>query len=791
MTPGMEEARESVRTPTRSWRSTAAIAVAACVAALAADSLVPELHLWFGDLGVKARERRPLDPRVVLVDLESWPRPRGVLAAALRTVAEMKPRVIALDVLLDVTRDDPRQDRELADAIALCGRVVLPTAVEQPGAAGTPVPADLARTNAPAPTPLLPMFARAALGIGFANFEVDLDGVVRSLPLTYRTSDGSSAGGLQAFAAAAVSACAPELPASQSAWPREGSWQIDWCETARERLPVASMSRLLSDLEYRRAMDKLGFFRDRIVLIGYLGIRYVGDGFLTPLSTTAMDRTPGAVVHANVLSNLLTGDRLVEAGPVHVGALALLAALAGALMGRVRVGARMVLFQLLLLGGVLGLGVVSTAQRGVLLDVLPVTASAALALGMASLLSAQALMRLTLVRRVMALFGLAPSADVAVLNVASDGASEGGYIRYSIQLREGVGLGAPVTLFRTAVSADSHRRLLHRLDELLSPVSPTAPEEELIDLGLEIRSELLGRGVERALADLSVRNVHLELGLADLGIPWELANIAGRPLLERFGVSRSVVTERDGADWPVTPRGRHAREDREDGFLALIVANPRPLGPDWDPLPGAEDEALALAESLAPLSSEPSGLRVELLMGEAATRAAVVERLRSRTVDVLHFSGHATFDSQAGDSTGFLFPEGTLGAPALAELAREGSLPPVVFANACHTARGYEHAAGGDVSLLTSRLSLPAIFTAAGARLFVGCLWRVETQAAARFSLEFYGGLMAGATAGEAMQRARRAAANYWMTHAAYIMYGDPRLRLLAGALGARERGTR
>ena len=62
--------------------------------------------------------------------------------------------------------------------------------------------------------------------------------------------------------------------------------------------------------------------------------------------------------------------------------------------------------------------------------------------------------------------------------------------------------------------------------------------------------------------------------------------------------------------------------------------------------------------------------------------------------------------------------------------------------------------------------------------MYLGCLWKVETDAAARFAVAFYRQLLRGETAGEALLRARKVSTNYWMTQAAYVMYGDPRLRL-------------
>ncbi|MBI3891454.1 MAG: CHAT domain-containing protein, partial [Candidatus Wallbacteria bacterium] len=169
----------------------------------------------------------------------------------------------------------------------------------------------------------------------------------------------------------------------------------------------------------------------------------------------------------------------------------------------------------------------------------------------------------------------------------------------------------------------------------------------------------------------------------------------------------------------------------------------------------------------------------------------VTRRLAAGEVDIFHFSGHAVFGGGATGQIGFLFPEGMLGPDALSQTLAGAAVPPVVFANGCYTGRALGRRAGGSGGIvagptspstpdsgLGARLSLPSAFIGAGARMYLGCLWQVETEAAARFAVAFYRQLLRGETAGDALSRARKVAANYWMTHAAYVMYGDPRMRL-------------
>jgi CHAT domain-containing protein len=71
-------------------------------------------------------------------------------------------------------------------------------------------------------------------------------------------------------------------------------------------------------------------------------------------------------------------------------------------------------------------------------------------------------------------------------------------------------------------------------------------------------------------------------------------------------------------------------------------------------------------------------------------------------------------------------------------------------------------------------------FLDAGAAAFIGSLWAVRDTTARDFAAELYGQLRTGAALGEAVMRARGAAAGEpgdptWL---AYAVYGDPRAAL-------------
>lgn len=148
-------------------------------------------------------------------------------------------------------------------------------------------------------------------------------------------------------------------------------------------------------------------------------------------------------------------------------------------------------------------------------------------------------------------------------------------------------------------------------------------------------------------------------------------------------------------------------------------------------------------------------------------------------VQLLHFAAHGRFDAQNANLSplslqdGVLTPNDLAGERA-AGLRRER---PLVFLNACHTARlaFALTGLGGWAERLVADLNVSA---------FVGTLWEVNDLLAAEFAITFYDCLLAGDTLGQAFYTARlhvrdRQPAN--PTWLAYVLYADPNSVVLWG----------
>jgi CHASE2 domain-containing sensor protein len=277
-------------------------------------------HLVF-DLGQRLNWRPvPADVLIVAIDEDSldqigrWPWSRDRHARLLRTLCASDPAVVAIDIAFSEKSDEPFADAALADAIAACGRVVLPLVIES-----TRVGGQLLETP-----PIQPLAAVAA-GIGRIGVRLDEDGIARSVDL--REGVGAAAWPLLAEEALRL---AGQLPATSAGKAGSGA------------AGTAAASHLLVREEMRRfefvgppgSVPRVSYaqvlagnmppemFAGKIVLVGATAVG-LGDFLPTPVSALSQPM-PGVEVQANVLLSMRDG-RLITALPT--GPTLLLAAL--------------------------------------------------------------------------------------------------------------------------------------------------------------------------------------------------------------------------------------------------------------------------------------------------------------------------------------------------------------------------------------------------------------------------------------------------------------------------------
>jgi CHASE2 domain-containing sensor protein/signal transduction histidine kinase len=266
---------------------------------------------------------QPLLSDIVVVEIDNasvdqlgrWPWPRSVHARLLERIAAAKPAAVIYDVLFTEPNAD---DAQLAHAIAL-SPTYLPVLLTPPDASG-------ARN---VDEPVAPL-AQAAAGLGHINFEVDSDGIARSVA-RFQGDDGSRWPQLMVLVADAVEHgrlhLRGGLPPRRSNEPARGR---DDGGEGRFLIPFGPNATKYAKLSFADVLagkvpaDQL---RGRIVVIGVTASGLF-DRFATPVSGE-LGPLPGVYIHANVLDTLLTGREIQPVGlwVVFASALGPLAAL--------------------------------------------------------------------------------------------------------------------------------------------------------------------------------------------------------------------------------------------------------------------------------------------------------------------------------------------------------------------------------------------------------------------------------------------------------------------------------
>jgi hypothetical protein len=290
-------------------------------------------------------------------------------------------------------------------------------------------------------------------------------------------------------------------------------------------------------------------------------------------------------------------------------------------------------------------------------------------------------------------------------------------------------------------------RLITSLDDLAkgrTGYSPAQARDYLLNKGAELWDELLPEPLRRQFWERQHRIRQLTI-LADRDtVPWELLYPLDPDhdegfLVEQFPVTRAVFKRR-------LPR-----------TLSLWPA--RFVLP-MDSLPEAQGEIDAMRQLLDP--TQPPGTVISAL-------TPLQDLINRGDFGLLHFACHNRFDPDDGSSIMLDHAQFT---PTLLKKAAIGQVlarsAPTVFINACRSA--------GKSPTYNRLDGWASKFLEAGAGAFIGSLWSVTDGTAREFAEELYRQLQGGSLLGEAVMRARQAAASQLddPTWLAYAVYGNP-----------------
>ncbi len=292
--------------------------------------------------------------------------------------------------------------------------------------------------------------------------------------------------------------------------------------------------------------------------------------------------------------------------------------------------------------------------------------------------------------------------------------------------------------------------------------------------GRDLAAMVVSEEALAVLAALKDRHVVVVHDAESSRIPWETLAVPGSRsewlFAKEAGVSRRYVADHMSV-------ARWLEERRQDTVLQMLLV----VNPTLD-LDGAEQEGKRVLDMLG---AEPA-VRIDVLRGKDATRAALEKAFRSGRYDVIHYAGHAFFDPVDSGNSGIL----CAGKVVLSgrDLVGLGNLPALVFFNACEAGRVRRAPGRGTRSAPTikeridTNVGLAEAFLRGGVANYVGTYWPVGDHPAKLFAEQFYKSLMRGQSISAALVAGRKVV---WESSsvdwADYIHYGSQNFVLKTG----------
>ncbi|MEJ2039283.1 MAG: CHAT domain-containing protein [Desulfosarcinaceae bacterium] len=275
----------------------------------------------------------------------------------------------------------------------------------------------------------------------------------------------------------------------------------------------------------------------------------------------------------------------------------------------------------------------------------------------------------------------------------------------------------------------------------------------LQETGQLLRDDLFSASIKQRLN--AENSVSLVLTLDDslVHLPWELLHDGREFMGQRFAMGRVVRTRQPVLSAPartLTPP-----------LQMLVLADP------CGDLCAAYEEGIHIRD-LA--ESRPEQVQV-------AFRSTGVQpdflKTKLRQFDLVHFAGHADFHDERPQENGWRLGNGRLGPSDIRRMAGTGSMPALVFANACQSARS-----ASRTETQMHMFTMANAFLLSGVRHYLGTFWEIPDAQSRHFALAFYQSLFGGRSVGAAVLAARREMMARFgqedIVWAGYLLYGDP-----------------
>ncbi len=282
---------------------------------------------------------------------------------------------------------------------------------------------------------------------------------------------------------------------------------------------------------------------------------------------------------------------------------------------------------------------------------------------------------------------------------------------------------------------------------------------KLKETGQLFRDELFSAHIKEQLNTVQADQLILTLDDQLVHIPWELLHDGRRFLCQQYAMGRVVRTRQ-----PMI--GGQARALTLP-LKMLVLADP---GGD---LKAAYNEGIHIRDFVEPLQNK---IRVGF-RSEGVPADFIKAKLRH--FDLVHFAGHADYDAQQPERSGWRLGQERLTAADIIKMTGTGNMPALIFVNGCQSARADAHRVCYDPH--TPIFGMANAFILSGVKHYLGTAWEIPDESSRQFALAFYHHLFNGFSVGTAVRAARRVLMDQFGEHniiwASYLLYGDPGVR--------------
>src|SRR5499433_875931 len=258
------------------------------------------------------------------------------------------------------------------------------------------------------------------------------------------------------------------------------------------------------------------------------------------------------------------------------------------------------------------------------------------------------------------------------------------------------------------------------------------------------------------LSSTEARNLILYVDDKLVHVPWELLFDGRQFLCRRFAMGRIVRTRQ-------APTALSSRAPKAP-FKVLVVADPR----------GDLEASYREGTEIRNFLDEKRDVFHVDFKSHPVDVSFVKKNLRD--YDIVHYAGHAEYNSENPSESGWLLKDARLKASEISAMGGLQPMPSLVFSNACQSGHSGEWRIGEEDE--QQIFGLANAYLLAGVQHYIGTFWEILDEPSSQFAKLFYGSLSQGESVGEAVRKAREklieAHGEETIVWAGYMLYGDP-----------------